>query len=164
VTGAAPGAFALPVKVYYEDTDAGGVVYYANYLRYMERARTEWLAHLGLPLPGLIGRHAALFVVREARIEYHQPARLGDELAVSVQVRERGAARLVLAQQVRRGDALLTDADVTLVWVDADHLKPRRLPGALAAALDALPAPAPREARIARGHRRATAHRTGDHP
>jgi acyl-CoA thioester hydrolase len=164
VSGPARDAFTLAVKVYYEDTDAGGVVYYANYLRFMERARTEWLAHLGLPLPELVRRHGALFVVSKVRIDYHQPARLGDALSVSVEVRERGAACLVLAQQVRRGDALLTDADVTLAWVDTGRLKPRRLPGALADALPAAAIAAPWTSHGRGTDERTTGHRTGDHP
>ena len=133
---AAATCFALPVKVYYEDTDAAGVVYYANYLKYMERARTEWLASLGLPLAQFIARHGALFVVRRVHIDYHLPARLNDPLTVTVEVLARGAARLTLHQSILRGDALLTAAEVTLACVDAARLKPRRLPDDLAAALE----------------------------
>jgi acyl-CoA thioester hydrolase len=140
VSGAAARVFGLPVTVYYEDTDAAGVVYYANYLKYMERARTEWLGSLGLPLAAFIARHGALFVVRRVHIDYHLPARLNDALAVTVEVLARGAARLVLRQEVRREAALLTEAEVTLACVDAARLKPRRRPDALVAAVDRLPA------------------------
>ena len=133
-----PGArrFAFPVTVYYEDTDAAGVVYYANYLKFMERARTEWLGSLGLPLAEFERRHAALFVVRRVRIDFHRPARLNDRLDATVEVVDRGGSRLVLAQHVRRGDDLIADAEVTLACVHAGTLKPRRMPDVLGAALE----------------------------
>ena len=128
--------FAFPVTVYYEDTDAAGVVYYANYLKFMERARTEWLGSLGLPLAEFERTHEAVFVVRRVRIDFHRPARLNDRLDATVEVVDRGGSRLVLAQHVCRGGHLLAEAEVTLACVHAHTLKPRRMPLPLAAALE----------------------------
>jgi acyl-CoA thioester hydrolase len=128
--------FTLPVRVYYEDTDAAGVVYYANYLKYMERARTEWLASLGFDV-GLLERDARVaFVVHRADVEFRAPARLSDRLDVSVALAERRRARLVAGQQVRRGEQTLVDARITLACVDRDSWKPARIPDALARRLE----------------------------
>src|SRR6185437_1712024 len=96
--------FVFPIRVYYEDTDAAGVVYYANYLRYMERARSEWLEALGFPLAAFEREHAVAFAVHRATIDFLRPARLDDRLAVSVTARDHGACRLVVAQRVERDD------------------------------------------------------------
>ena len=132
------GAHVLPLRVYYEDTDAAGVVYYANYLRYMERARTEWLEHLGFPLAAFEKSHAAVFVVHRVTIDYRRPAALNDALDVTVEVVDRGGSRLVLRQSVRRGADVLTDATVHLACVDATTLRPRRIPAPLVAVLEKL--------------------------
>lgn len=134
---AAP-AFALPVRVYYEDTDAAGVVYYANYLKFMERARTEWLASLGFPLPTVEREHGVAFVVHRCEIDFVAPARLNDDLAVTVEGVQRGASRLVARQEVRRGDTLLTAARVTLACLDAARWRPVRMPTPLALRLESL--------------------------
>ncbi len=123
--------FAFPVRVYYEDTDAAGVVYYANYLRYLERARTEWLAAIGHPLAELERTHGIVFVVRRAEIDFRRPARLGDGLDIGVVVESLGRAGLVARQDVRRGDEVLVDARVELACVDAARWKPKRIPIAL---------------------------------
>ncbi|MDH5288298.1 MAG: tol-pal system-associated acyl-CoA thioesterase [Betaproteobacteria bacterium] len=120
--------FAFPVRVYYEDTDAAGVVYYANYLRYLERARTEWLAALGHPLAPLEREHGVVFVVRRAEIDFRRPARLGDALDVGLVVESLSRASLVARQDVRRGAEVLVDARVELACVDAAHWKPTRIP------------------------------------
>ena len=120
--------FSFPVRVYYEDTDAAGVVYYANYLKFMERARTEWLAALGFPLAAFEREHGVTFVVHRAEIDFKVPARLNDALAVTVEVVDRGAARIVAHQQVLRGAALLTAARITLACVDTARWRPTRLP------------------------------------
>lgn len=133
------GRFGLPVRVYYEDTDAAGVVYYANYLRYLERARTEWLAHIGHPLVELERAHGIVFVVRRVEIDYRRPARLADRLDVGVAVESVGRAGLVARQDVRRADEVLVDARVELACVDAVQWKPRRIPITLP--LAPLPAP-----------------------
>lgn len=122
--------FLWPVRVYYEDTDAGGVVYYANYLKFMERARTEWLRSLGFEQDELISRAGVLFAVRSAQLEYHRPARFNEELQVSVQLRERGRVSLTLAQTVtRKADAqLLCDGEIRIVSLKHDSFKPCAIP------------------------------------
>lgn len=129
--------FTFPIRVYYEDTDAAGVVYYANYLRFMERARTEWLESLGFPLAAFEREHAVAFVVHRAEIDFLQPARLNDRLAVSVETLDRGASRLVVAQRVLRDADTLTRARITLACVDPVRWRPARMPAALARALPA---------------------------
>ena len=128
----APQPFALPVRVYYEDTDASGIVYYANYLKFMERARTEWLAALGFPLAAFEREYGVVFVVHRCEIDFRQPARLNDALAVTVEVEQRGASRLVAAQEVRRHETVLASARITLACVDAGRWRPVRIPAPLA--------------------------------
>ena len=128
-------AFSFPVRVYYEDTDAAGVVYYANYLRFMERARTEWLSSLGMELALVEREHRIAFVVHRVDIEYLRPARLGDRLDVGVAVLEHGRSRLVLDQSIRRDGETLTRSRVTLACLDAREWRPARMPPPLAAAL-----------------------------
>ena len=130
--------FSFPVRVYYEDTDAAGVVYYANYLKFMERARTEWLAALGFPLAAFERAHGVAFVVHRCEIDFQRPARLNDALAVTVEVVDRGAARLVARQDVLRDEALLTSARVTLACVDTARWRPTRLPAPLVERLETL--------------------------
>jgi acyl-CoA thioester hydrolase len=122
--------FLWPVRVYYEDTDAGGVVYYANYLKFMERARTEWLRELGFEQDELIDRHNVLFAVRRVALEYRQPARFNDRLTVSVEVTAAGKASLTFAQAIRRetNDTLLCDGEVRIASLDALTFKPRGIP------------------------------------
>ena len=129
-------AFRFPVRVYYEDTDAAGVVYYANYLRFMERARTEWLSSLGFELADLEREHGIAFAVHHVDIRYHQPARLGDRLEVTVAMAENGRARLIADQQVRRGEDVLVDARVTLACLDHANWRPARIPAPLAARME----------------------------
>jgi acyl-CoA thioester hydrolase len=123
--------YSLAVRVYYEDTDAAGVVYYANYLKFMERARTEWLAAKGFPLAELEAAHGIVFVVTRAEIDYRAPARLGDLLAVGVEPLERGRARLVVRQETRRGAEIVASARVTLGCLDRKAWRPTRMPEAL---------------------------------
>ena len=129
-------AFTIPVRVYWEDTDAGGIVYYANYLRFLERARTDWLSSLGIDQAALLRDERLQFAVVEAHIRYHRPARYGDELQVSVRLDERRGASVVMQQEVRRGSAageLLVSATVRAACLDSSGLRPRPLPAALAA-------------------------------
>ena len=129
---AAPAAgFTFPIRVYYEDTDAAGVVYYANYLRFMERARTEWLEALGFPVADFEREHGVAFVVHRADIEFRAPARLNDRLDVTVEALDRGASRLVVAQRVLRGAATLASARITLACLDRERWRPARIPAAL---------------------------------
>ena len=131
--------FTFPIRVYYEDTDAAGVVYYANYLRFMERARTEWLEFLGFPLAAFEQEHAVAFVVHRAEIDFLLPARLNDRLAVSVEALDRGASRLVVAQSVLREAVTLARARITLACLDRVRWRPARMPAALARTLPARP-------------------------
>ena len=123
--------FRFPIRVYYEDTDAGGVVYYANYLKFMERARTEWLAALGFPLAPFELTHGVTFVVHRMEIEYQAPARLGDSLDATLELIELGRARMVALQQVRRGTSVLAEARVTLACVERSSFRPARIPAEL---------------------------------
>ena len=127
--------FRFQVRVYYEDTDAAGVVYYANYLRYMERARTEWLAHLGMELATLDREHRVAFVVHRLDIEYLRPARLGDRLDVGVKLVERGRSRLLLTQEIDCAEITVTRAAVTLACIAPHTWRPARIPAPLLAAL-----------------------------
>ncbi len=121
--------FVFPVRVYYEDTDAGGVVYYANYLKFMERARTEWLRAAGFELPELARDHNVIFVVRSVAIEYLQPARFNDALRVTVHLEKMGSCTLDVLQSVERGDTRLAEARVQVVCVDDQpSFKPARIP------------------------------------
>lgn len=130
--------FTFPCRVYYEDTDAGGIVYYVNYLKFMERARTERLRHLGFSQAQMATENL-LFVVHSSQARYHAPARLDDELAVSVQVEALKRASLKFYQQVRRtiDDVLLCEGHFTIVCVRADTLKPRAISEPLYSAFNA---------------------------
>jgi acyl-CoA thioester hydrolase len=125
-TAAAPFRHAL--RVYWEDTDAGGVVFYANYLKFFERARTEWLRSLGVRQQALREATGAIFVVTDTALRYRQPARLDDALDVTVVVHELRPASMKLAQQAWRGDTLLCEGDIRIGCVEADTLRPRRIP------------------------------------
>jgi tol-pal system-associated acyl-CoA thioesterase len=118
----------LPVRVYYQDTDAGGVVFHAQYLAFMERARTELLNDLGVDLAQLADVRRVLFLVYELRARYHAPARLNDMLSVSAEVVKMGRASLVFRHRVERNGELLVEADVTLALVDRDRMRPVRMP------------------------------------
>lgn len=121
--------FEWPVRVYHEDTDSAGVVYYANYLRFLERARTEWLRALGFEQPQLAREHGITFVVTALTIEYHHPARFNDLLTATVEPGEVGASRIVLLQRVLREGGELVVASVRLACVNTATLKPVRIPG-----------------------------------
>lgn len=122
--------FLWPVRVYYEDTDAGGVVFYANYLKFMERARTEWLRHLGFEQDELIAQQNVIFAVRSAQLEYRQPARFNDKLLVNVRVVDTGKASLTFEQKIwREGDeVLLCEGKIKIASLDATTFKPRGIP------------------------------------
>lgn len=118
----------LTVRVYWEDTDAGGVVYYANYLKFMERARTEWLRTLGVHQEALRSQEGVQFVVADMQVRYLAPAKLDDQLTVTVSVAEQGRASMLLEQQVWRGDTLLAQGQVRVGCVDTRTLAPKRMP------------------------------------
>jgi acyl-CoA thioester hydrolase len=130
-----PAAFSLPVRVYYEDTDSGGVVYHSNYLNFMERARTEWLRALGFEQDELLHEHGVLFAVSTINLAFLKPARFNELLAVTVALERRGAASLTLKQEVRRGDTLLASAEVRIACIDAQRFVPVAIPARVAEAL-----------------------------
>ena len=132
-------AFRFPVRVYYEDTDAGGVVYYANYLKFMERARTEWLSSLGFELAAIQREHGIVFAVHRVEIDFRKPAQLSDRLDVTLTLVELGRARLVADQAVNRDTEILTQARVTLACLDPSNWRPARIPAPLVACMEALP-------------------------
>jgi acyl-CoA thioester hydrolase len=125
-------AFELPIQVFWEDTDAGGIVYHANYLRFFERARTSWLRALGIGQRSLKEQSGGMFVVSACTLKYLRPARIDDELVATVALEAAGRAQLTLAQQVRRlPGELLCEGTVRLGWVDAATLRPARIPNNL---------------------------------
>ena len=126
--------FRHTLRVYWEDTDAGGVVFYANYLRFFERARTEWLRSFGHSQQRLREETGAIFIVAETSIRYLRPARLDDQLDVTVDLLEAGRATLLIAQQALRDGELLAEGKIRIGCVDAATLRPRRIPLALPAA------------------------------
>jgi acyl-CoA thioester hydrolase len=127
-----PPAFHWPVRIYYEDTDAGGIVFYANYLKFFERARTEWLRAVGVNQQELSEQEGAIFVVKNASIDYHAPAKLDDVLNLTLSIEKLGRASVQFVQQAWRGEVLLASASVKVGCVDAATLRPRSLPPATA--------------------------------
>ena len=123
------------MRVYWEDTDAGGVVYYANYLKFMERARSEWLRAFGFEQDVLRDETGIVFVVRRVEIDYLSPARFNEQLEVSVGLHEMGRASLSVRQELMRGPDRLAQAVVTLACVDAVRFKPVKIPEPLLQAL-----------------------------
>lgn len=120
--------FSIPLFINYEDTDAGGVVYYGNYLGYMERVRNAFLRQHGFPLGVLAEKHHIMFVVREVRLRYLLPARLDDELEVTLGVAGKRGAVVLFRHQVLRGDELLVEGEVTLATISNVTFKPCRIP------------------------------------
>lgn len=131
--------FVFPIRIYWEDTDAGGIVFYANYLKFFERARTEWLRSLGIQQQALKAQSGGMFVVSETQIKYFSPARLDDLLEVTARTVEAGRASLVLAQQawlaVEGERKLLAEGTIRIGWVDNQTMKPGRIPAAILEAL-----------------------------
>jgi len=129
--------YSFPVRVYFENTDAGGVVYHSEYLKFLERARTEWLRHLGFDHQALGRDHRVVFVVTSAAIEFTKPARLDDTVAVSVRLESLGKVRCVFAQEIRRDDEVLVAARVTVACVTGEAFKPVEIPEALRKKMEA---------------------------
>lgn len=134
--------FTWPVRVYWEDTDAGGIVFYANYLKFFERARTEWLRHLGVAQQQLRDEVGGMFVVSATQVQYHRPARLDDLLLVTARIEEAGRASLTIRQQALlksqqedQSETLLCEGSIRIGWVDAQTLRPQRIPAAILAVL-----------------------------
>ena len=127
--------FQWSVRVYWEDTDAGGIVFYANYLKFFERARTEWLRSLGIDQRRLKDQLHGMFVVAETKVRYLAPARLDDELIVTAQVESAGKASLIINQQAllksESASVLLCVGTIKISWVDASTLQPKRIPATI---------------------------------
>ena len=132
-----PSVFTWTVRVYYEDTDAGGIVFYANYLKFFERARTEWLRSVDVGQQQLAQEQGAIFVVKSTAVDYHAPARLDDVLQLTLSIEKLGRASVQFMQEAWRGEVLLTSAKVKVGCVDALTLRPRSLPDATAAKMRA---------------------------
>ena len=140
--------FEFPIRIYWEDTDAGGIVFYANYLKFFERARTEWLRSLGIGQQRLREQTGGMFVVTHSQVRYLRPARLDDELIVTAQLQEAGRASLTILQQallkpehnmIENPPALLSEGTIRIGWVDAATLRPARIPSTLLEQLSTTP-------------------------
>ena len=129
--------YSFPVRVYFENTDAGGVVYHGEYLKFLERARTEWLRHLGFDHQGLARSHRVSLVVTSIAVDFTRAARLDDTVAVSVRLESLGKVRCVFAQEIRRDDDVLVRAKVTVACVTGDNFKPTEIPEALRKKMEA---------------------------
>ena len=127
--------FSWPARVYWEDTDGGGVVYYANYLRFLERARTEWLRSLGFVQTELAKSPGIMFVVASVNIEYRRPARLDDSLTILCTCEQESAACLRFDQRILRDAELLVTASCRVACLDAATFRPKRLPAAIVEAM-----------------------------
>ncbi len=133
------GEFSLSLRVYIEDTDAGGIVYYVNYLKFMERCRTEFMRSLGFD-KNFIFNEDLIFVVRDVAVQYLNAAKLDDELIVTAEITELKGAAMTLRQAVRRGAEMLAQGEVKIVCVDKSALVPRRIPKSMLAGLRAVAA------------------------
>ena len=133
-----PSAFTIPIRVYYEDTDTGGVVYYANYLKFFERCRTEWVRLSGHDQAVLASEHGVAFVARKANCEYLRPARLDDLLTIGLQIEKMTRVRIVFSQTVHRGEELLVTGSVEIACVNTANMAPAPIPDFLYSKLDAL--------------------------
>jgi len=120
--------FSFPIRVYWEDTDAGGVVYHANYLCFLERARTEWVRSMGIEQQVLREQEDLVMAVREMRIDFIKPARLDDLLQVSVVLKERRAASFLVTQELFRDQECLLRAEVRIACLHASSFRPRAMP------------------------------------
>ena len=124
--------FSFPIRVYYEDTDAGGIVYYANYLKFAERARTEYLRYLGINQEEMLKQQGIGFVVKSCQITYHTPAKLDDCLNITCSVTEMRKVALTMKQQLYRKDVLLAEIEVILAFLTLSTMRPTRIPEKIA--------------------------------
>lgn len=131
-TGVVSALFSIPMRVYYEDTDAGGVVYYANYLKFMERARTEWLRALGFEQDELSRRDGVVFAVRTANIEFMKPARFNELLQATVRIERHGRASLTFAQEINRNGDVLCRGQIKIACIEAASFSPCAIPERIA--------------------------------
>ncbi|MBK1890502.1 tol-pal system-associated acyl-CoA thioesterase [Undibacterium sp. 14-3-2] len=129
--------FNWNVRVYYEDTDAGGIVFYANYLKFFERARTEWLRATGIHQQEITQTHQVMFVVKASTVEYHAPARLDDELRITAVVEKLGRASIVFAQEAWCGERLLASGKIKVGCVGTESLRPAVIPDVVAEKISA---------------------------
>jgi len=129
--------YSFPIRVYFESTDAGGVVYHTEYLKFLERARTEWLRHLGFDHQALARNHRTVFVVSSLAVDFMKPARLDDLVSVSVQLESLGKVRCVFAQEIRREDDVLVRARVTVASLTVESFKPVEIPEPLRRKMEA---------------------------
>jgi acyl-CoA thioester hydrolase len=127
--------FTWPIRVYYEDTDAGGIVFYANYLKFFERARTEWLRACGVDQNRLAGETGAIFIVRSTAVDYRAPARLDDLVNVVSRIERLGRASVDFAQEAWRGGTLLATGSIRVGCVERTELRPAAIPAPVLAAL-----------------------------
>ena len=127
--------FSWPTRVYWEDTDGGGVVYYANYLKFLERARTEWLLSLGFTQSELVKDPGIVFVVVHINLDYPRPARLDDSLLITCDCIPEGAASMSFAQRILRGEEVLIEGTVRVACLDAQSFRPKRIPEPIASAI-----------------------------
>lgn len=123
--------FIIPVRIYYEDTDAGGVVYHANYVKYLERARTDWLRAMGYEQDVLAAQEGVMFVVHSMQLDFLKPARFNESIQVSAAIAEYGKASLLFRQQIMRDAETLCHAEVKVAYLDAGSFKPRAIPLAM---------------------------------
>lgn len=123
--------FLWPIRIYYEDTDAGGVVYHTNYMKFMERARTEWLRNLGVEQDELREKEGVIFAVRSAQIDYFLPAKFNDELKISSKVIKKGKASIVIEQEVLKDTQVLCKGIIKVATLDGTSFKPKAMPATL---------------------------------
>lgn len=127
--------FSFPIRIYYEDTDAGGIVYYANYLKYAERARTEFLRHLGINQQEMLKNQECGFVVRNCNINYKSPARLDDALNITCKVTELKGASLKMEQKLYRENTIICEIEITLVFLNLATMRPSKIPAEIGSLL-----------------------------
>jgi acyl-CoA thioester hydrolase len=130
--------FSLPIRIYFEDTDSGGVVYHSNYLKFMERARTEWLRSIGINQSHLKHHEHIMFVVHRIDIQYKSPARFNDDLVVKSELINVGSSKIEFRQMIYRDAALLIDANVDIACIDSEKFKPVRIPSAVKQTMESL--------------------------
>jgi acyl-CoA thioester hydrolase len=130
--------FSLPIRIYFEDTDSGGVVYHSNYLKFMERARTEWLRSIGIDQRHLKQDNHIMFVVHRIDIQFKLPARFNDELIVKSELKDIGSSKIEFRQMIYRNDEMLIDASVDIACIDSKKFKPVRIPPTIKQTMESL--------------------------
>jgi acyl-CoA thioester hydrolase len=130
--------FSFPIRIYFEDTDSGGVVYHSNYLKFMERARTEWLRSVGIDQRHLKQQDHIMFVVHRIDIQYKLPARFNDDLIVKSELIEIGSSKIEFRQMIYRNDEMLIDASVDIACIDSEKFKPVRIPSTVKQTMESL--------------------------